>query len=279
MPTLLQVVCQTAVVCWNLGVGQFHFTKQDLNEEADRKCRNLRKVKILLDAFERRGKKVEYYALDLSLPELERTFSMIDVAYKHVHLAGLHGTYDDALAWLKELAAGNERRPTCVMTLGSSIGNFKPHEAAEFLSGWAKVLDMSDYVLVGLDACQDPDRVFRAYNDDQRVTERFYRNGLDGANRLLGYSAFRQEDWNITTGFDSVEKKHYASYVALKDIRTKDFAVNANEIVLLEESWKFPQQRQIEMWNEAGLVDLLACSNQGGDYRTSLRDLWLRPSD
>lgn len=40
-------------------------------------CRNLRKVNILLQAIDRLGKDVEYYAVDLSLPELERTFSEI----------------------------------------------------------------------------------------------------------------------------------------------------------------------------------------------------------
>jgi hypothetical protein len=40
-------------------------------------CRNLRKVNILLQAIDRLEKDVEYYAVDLSLPELERTFSEI----------------------------------------------------------------------------------------------------------------------------------------------------------------------------------------------------------
>ena len=39
--------------------------------------RNLRKVNILLQAIDRLGKDVEYFAVDLSLPELERTFSEI----------------------------------------------------------------------------------------------------------------------------------------------------------------------------------------------------------
>lgn len=40
-------------------------------------CRNLRKVNILLQAIDRLEKDVEYYAVDLSLPELQRTFSQI----------------------------------------------------------------------------------------------------------------------------------------------------------------------------------------------------------
>lgn len=40
-------------------------------------CRNLRKVNILLQAIDRLELDVEYYAVDLSLTELERTFSEI----------------------------------------------------------------------------------------------------------------------------------------------------------------------------------------------------------
>lgn len=40
---------------------------------------NLRKVNILLQAIDRLGKDIEYYAVDLSLPELERTFKQIPI--------------------------------------------------------------------------------------------------------------------------------------------------------------------------------------------------------
>lgn len=231
---------------------------------------NLRKVSILLDAFEAAQKDVEYYALDLSLPELERTFSMLDIAaYKHVIFRGLHGTYDDALAWLSDVASSSGLcDTTCVLTLGSSIGNFTPGEAAEFLAGFARVLSPTDRILVGLDACQDAARVFRAYNDDKHVTERFYRNGLENANRLLGYSAFRQEDWNLHTAFDEISKKHFATYYPKMDVKTKDFSVRAGEIVYLEESWKFPGDRSDKLWRDAGLVHQSVFEHAAGDHRT-----------
>lgn len=47
------------------------------------RCSNLRKVNILLQAIESLGKDVEYYAVDLSLPELERTFAEIPTSKKN----------------------------------------------------------------------------------------------------------------------------------------------------------------------------------------------------
>lgn len=82
-------------------------------------CRNLRKVKILLEALEAAGKEIDYYALDLSLTELKRTLAAVPPFY-NVKCHGLYGTYDDGLAWLK--SAGIASRPKCIMSLGSSIG-------------------------------------------------------------------------------------------------------------------------------------------------------------
>ena len=79
--------------------------------------------------------------------------------------------------------------------MGSSLGNFERESASKFLASFKNALRPSDLVLVALDACQQPERVFRAYNDSEAVTEKFYRNGLTHANSLLGYEAFRQDEW------------------------------------------------------------------------------------
>lgn len=76
-------------------------------------------MNLLLEAFERAGKEIDYYALDLSRQELERTLAQLP-AYKHVKSHGLWGTYDDGREWLKRPA--NIRRQKCVVSLGSSIG-------------------------------------------------------------------------------------------------------------------------------------------------------------
>lgn len=63
--------------------------------------RNLRKINIL-QAFEKARQEVQYYALDLSFSELSRTLSEIKHDdYKYVKCRGLHGTYNDGLAWLQ----------------------------------------------------------------------------------------------------------------------------------------------------------------------------------
>jgi uncharacterized SAM-dependent methyltransferase len=93
--------------------------------ETNRWFSNLRKVSILLKALEAAGKEIDYYALDLSLTELRRTLDDVP-ALHHVRCHGLHGTYDDGLAWLK--CSGIASRPKCIMSLGSSIGKLYSRE-------------------------------------------------------------------------------------------------------------------------------------------------------
>ena len=75
-------------------------------------------MKILLDALERTGKKITYYALDLDRSELERTLAQIP-KYEQVKCLGLWGTYDDGLAWL--LKSENASKPKTIMSMGLFI--------------------------------------------------------------------------------------------------------------------------------------------------------------
>ena len=128
--------------------------------------RNLRKVKILLDAFERARKTITYYALDLSKPELERTLKVVQNDYKHVKCYGLLGTYDEGLQWLKtpEISI----KPKYVLWMGSSMGNLGRREAADFLRSYSAALGPKDLMIIGLDACQDEDKIWHAYNDSSK---------------------------------------------------------------------------------------------------------------
>lgn len=80
---------------------------------------NLRKVQILLQALDDTGKEIDYYALDLSRQELERTLAQVP-PFRSVKCHGLLGTYDDGHEWLKKPSIS--ARSKCVMSLGSSIG-------------------------------------------------------------------------------------------------------------------------------------------------------------
>ena len=124
----------------------------------------MRKIRILLDALEKARKSVQYYALDLMESELERTLADVP-QYQYVTCRGLHGTYDDGLAWIQQ--PQNASIPKTILSLGSSIGNFDRESASGFMRSIFAALGPNDNVLIGLDACQEPQKVYEAYNDSK----------------------------------------------------------------------------------------------------------------
>jgi L-histidine Nalpha-methyltransferase len=74
----------------------------------------------------------------------------------------------------------------CGFFPGSTIGNFEPHEAADFLRNAARILGEGAILLIGYDLIKSPDVLNLAYNDLQGVTAKFNKNLLARMNRELG---------------------------------------------------------------------------------------------
>lgn len=226
---------------------------------------NLRKVKILLDALDRAGKAIEYYALDLMQAELERTLAAVPKnAFRHVQCYGLWGTYDDGLEWLKR--PENAARPKAILSLGSSIGNFTRDEAVGFLAQFADTLKPTDSFILGLDACQDPEVVYHAYNDRDGTTHDFTMNGLHHANTLLGKAAFNIDDWEAVGEYDQEGERHRAFVVPKRDVEVEGVHIKKGERVRIEESYKWNAAQALQLWSAASVIESASWANHSGSY-------------
>ena len=203
--------------------------------------------------------------MDLLKSELERTLAAIPQQYKYVRCYGLLGTYDDGLAWLKR--EENQVCPRWVLSLGSSIGNFTRKEASDFLKGFSNMLGDQDRMLIGLDACQDSPKVYRAYNDPQGKTHEFVLNGLLHANRLLGQNVFNLGDWRVFGEYDKAAGRHQAFYYPVKDLFVDGIRVDSGERIRVEESYKYSTKQSAELWENANLMPLACFGNKNDDYR------------
>ncbi|KAJ9644742.1 hypothetical protein H2199_003705 [Coniosporium tulheliwenetii] len=230
---------------------------------------NLRKVAILLEAIEKVGKDVEYYALDLSLAELQRTLAAVPHGgYKHVKCFGLLGTYNDGLEWLQKPEISS--RPKSVLSLGSSIGNFKRHDAALFLKGFADILNLGDTLLLGIDACKDSEKVYHAYNDRDGLTHEFILSGLLHANKLVGKDVFKLDEWEVIGEYDVAAGRHHAFVSPLKDVDVDGILVNQGEKIRIEESYKYDACETTRLWEVAGLVEGAKWATGSGEYALHL---------
>ena len=215
--------------------------------------RSLRKVQILLQTLDSMGRSVDYYALDVSRSELRRSLSMIPPGtFKNVRCHGLLGTYDDAKSWLQH---NQTQRPKCVLSLGSSIGNFTKLEAASFIAGFANSLDNKSTFLLGLDASKSHDKVYRAYNDGSGINKRFILNGLAHANSLFKRPVFELENWEVVGHWDANAGRHCQYLVPLKDVVLNDVCLRAGKKILIVFSQKYDPEERAELWKNANIIE------------------------
>ncbi|KAF2103583.1 hypothetical protein NA57DRAFT_33375 [Rhizodiscina lignyota] len=225
---------------------------------------NLRKVNILLQALERAQKRVVYYALDLDRVELERTIAAVPRDYQYVTVKGLHGTYDDGAVWLTSPHVASY--PKCILSLGSSIGNFSRQGGADFVKQFADILQTGDTMLIALDGCKEPERVYHAYNDRDDVTHQFILNGLKQANRLLQTEAFDLRVWRVIGEFDASAGRHHAFVSPTEDTVIDGVFIKRDERVRIEESYKFSPEEVVALFQYASLAEGARWMNERGDY-------------
>ena len=241
---------------------------------------NLRKIKILLQTLDDIGKSVDYYALDLSLPELQRTLALVSPGtYTHVRCHGLLGTYDDGCTWLQR--PEYVERHCCIISLGSTIGSFARPDAASFLAKFADVLrrksgplasqespsKVDSSMIIGLDGCKDEAKVFRAYNDASGKNTGFIANAMKHANSILGYTMFQQEDWYVQGEWNTVSGSHDQFLIPRRDVVLFDrVSAKAGEKILVVQSYKYDDEERTGLWRKAHLTEVARWSNEDDSY-------------
>ena len=85
---------------------------------------------------------------------------------------------------------------------GSTIGNFEPGEAMEFLGRVANVCRENGGLLIGVDLKKDQRVLEAAYNDRAGVTAQFNLNLLERVNRELG-ADFDLDQWRHRAIYNS----------------------------------------------------------------------------
>ncbi|EPX71206.1 sulfatase modifying factor 1 [Schizosaccharomyces octosporus yFS286] len=206
-------------------------------------CGAMHKTKHLLDAFERTGKDVNFYALDLNEDELRRGLSQLEqhASYKHVKVAGICGCFDMFLKNIDKFR-GSSNGQISILYLGSSIGNFNRDSATKFIKSFSDRLAIGDKFLLSFDHRNSAELVERAYDDSTRVTETFEKNILTSANRVFGEDLFNENDWDYVSKYEEDLGVHRAYLRAKKDLTIAKgpmvFNFKAGHLLLCEESWK-----------------------------------------
>ncbi len=154
------------------------------------------KTRPILERLGRR-RMVSYYPIDLSRRALAQCAQELAAV---AEVTPLETSYLDGLR-----CAAARRAPgqtLLALFLGSTIGNFEPEAAIEFLGAVRRAIEPGDALLLGTDLVKSEERMIAAYDDAAGVTAAFNRNLLARINRELDGD------------FDLRRFEHAARYVA-----------------------------------------------------------------
>ena len=141
---------------------------------------NANKTHILIEALARKQLRVNFYPVDVSSSALHAAVSTLNGHIRNLHVIPMVADYS------RHLPLAGIRGRKLVLFIGSTIGNFEPEEAVQFLDGVRASLHRGDALLLGFDMAKDARVLHAAYNDAQGVTAEFNKNVLGRINRELG---------------------------------------------------------------------------------------------
>lgn len=207
-----------------------------------------RKTRALLDAA---PAITAYVPIDISDTELQRAVTAIEQAYPHLKLFPVLGDFTQTIALDPSLAG----RPRFGFFSGSTLGNFVPDEAINFLSLARSLMGPDSRLLLGIDLAKDVDILLAAYDDAAGITAEFNLNLLARMNRELDCSidlaAFEHRAiWN------AAHSRIEMHLVSTRDqeilVGGERFTLDAGETIHTENSHKFSLDALTTMFAASG---------------------------
>ncbi len=154
------------------------------------------KTQILLEELDRPA---VYVPIDISREQLERSAGRFRKMFPDLQILPVAADYLEPF----ELPLPRHLSSRSIVYFpGSTIGNFEPDDASEFLSRLTDLVGEGGGLLIGVDLQKDRHFIEAAYNDSAGVTAKFNKNLLARINRELG------------ADFDLAHWQHYAAYNA-----------------------------------------------------------------
>jgi dimethylhistidine N-methyltransferase len=216
------------------------------------------KVRPLLETL----RPMVYVPMDISCKHLRTAAAGIatDFPWLDVHAVCTDITREVSLAFIPEQAAPVMFYP------GSSIGNFDPADAVEFLTCLARIAGPGGGLLIGVDLKKDPVKLNDAYNDARGVTAAFNLNLLQRANRELD-ADFDIDAFAHHAGYNSAHGRIEMHLISTRkqtvNIDGYSFDFNAGDSIHTENSYKYTNDEFRSLAQRAGFVSCAVWTDSG----------------
>jgi len=214
-------------------------------------CGGCTKTRILLSHL---NDPAAYIPVDISRKQLATITRELASDYPDLEILPVCADYSNNLSLPVPRQTG---RSKVVYFPGSSIGNFEPDAAVEFLGRINRLCGRNGALLIGVDLKKDSEVLHRAYNDSKGVTAAFNLNLLERINRELD-GDFRPEYFKHRAFYNQTEGRIEMHLVSLKEqvVHLDNLAIpfTEGESIWTESSYKYRIEEFEHMANAAGFL-------------------------
>ena len=207
------------------------------------------KTQILLQELDH---PVVYMPIDISREQLQNSSARFRKIFPNLTIFPICADY------LEPFELPLPRPPSSRSVLyfpGSTIGNFEPEAAEQFLTRLTDLVDHDGGLLIGVDLRKDPKLIEAAYNDAAGVTAAFNLNLLERANRELG-ADFALDKWRHDAIYNQSEGRIEMYLVSDAEqtvhVGEHEFTFAKNERILTEYSYKHSPEGFSRLAGKAG---------------------------
>jgi len=207
------------------------------------------KTRILLEELR---DAVVYVPIDISKEQLETSAARFREMFPNLQILPVAADYLEPF----ELPLPRKLSARSVIYFpGSTIGNFEPDAAGEFLTRLVDLAGDGGGLLIGVDLQKDRHVIEAAYNDSAGVTAQFNKNLLTRINRELGGN-FDLARWQHYAVYNPAEGRMELYLISETDqaarIGDQTFQFRAGEKIFTEYSYKHTIGGFITLARQAG---------------------------
>jgi dimethylhistidine N-methyltransferase len=197
----------------------------------------------------------QYVPIDISVEFLHGAVGRLETAYPNIAMLPLGLDFTESLRLPGQVNA----RRRLFFYPGSSIGNFTPLHAAQFLTHVHGERGADGALLIGVDLIKPDAALKAAYDDPLGVTAAFNLNILAHANDLLG-SDFSLRDWRHLAFFNRAQNRVEMHLEARRAVTIRwpggEREFVEGERIHTENSYKYTQRGFVELLESCGFGDI-----------------------
>ena len=194
----------------------------------------------------------QYVPVDISVHFLRDAATQVQNSFPALDIVGLGMDFSASLALPDKV----QRRDRVFFYPGSSLGNFAPEQALEFLK---RIADPAQGgargLLLGIDLVKDSQTLEAAYDDALGVTAAFNKNMLLNINSLL-HSDFNVRQWEHVALYNKIESRIEMHLKANCDLAVRwpghQRRFKAGERIHTESSYKYTADSMRKLLGQAG---------------------------